>query len=74
MTAAALHRGWKCSAIFARSLAAYKTWRRERKAIATLSALDDHTLMDMGVHPSQVHHVSRMVGENPGVDYRVFCQ
>lgn len=41
------------------ALAAYATWRRQRKAVAELRRLDDRTLRDLGLHRSEIRMAVR---------------
>lgn len=57
-----------------RAFRAARVRARERAAIATLMALDDRMLKDIGVDRSGIHYLVRKVAENPGVDYRTMRQ
>ncbi len=52
-------------------LGAYRAVRvrlRERAALKVLLSLDDATLIDIGIPPSQIRHLARLAAENPGLD------
>ncbi len=47
---------------------------RASRSIRTLSALEDHTLRDIGIRRSEIHNIARKMAENPGMEYRVIRQ
>ena len=57
-----------------RRFKAFRVKIREAQAARTLARLDDRTLEDIGLRRSQIGHVARLVAENPGVDYRLWCR
>jgi uncharacterized protein YjiS (DUF1127 family) len=47
---------------------------REYKSVKAVSGLSDEVLKDIGVQRSEIRYVARRVAENPGLNYRTFCQ
>ena len=50
------------------------TKMREYKSVKAVSGLSDEVLKDIGVQRSEIRYVARRVAENPGLNYRTFCQ
>ena len=55
--------------------AAYAGFKRRsayRNAVASLEALDDHILKDIGISRSGIYPVARATARNPRLDIRYF--
>jgi uncharacterized protein YjiS (DUF1127 family) len=51
--------------VFAALAARYSAWRERERAYAELSALDDHTLADLGLRRSDIARIVFATGREP---------
>lgn len=71
----AIYSGFDAVArLIGRGFKAFRVKMRTVQTVDTLTRLDNHTLTDIGIHRSQIGRVTRLVSENPGVEYHHWCR